>query len=111
MIASPHVIAARMNEIVTLGPAKLAAACAPTEKMPAPTATAMPMSARSHVPSDRLRLRSSSAASAIDASTDFTRQLMRSPQGSARCPRSAASSQRTTCMALAASVSEPVSDG
>ena len=94
------------------GPAKFAAACAPTEKMPAPTATAMPMSVRSQVPSDRLRLRSSSAASAIEASTDFTRRFMRSPRKlAARCARCAAPYQRTMCIARAASVSEPDSDG
>ena len=69
-------MAASTKERMTLGPAKFAAACAPTEKMPAPTATATPMSARSQVPRLRLRLRSSSPASAIDASTDFTRQSM-----------------------------------
>jgi hypothetical protein len=86
--------------------------------MPAPTATAMPMSARSQVPSERFRLRSSSTESAIVASTVFTRQSMSSPS---RAPAGAAlqhavavedaQGQRTTCMALAASVSEPVRDG
>ena len=111
MIASPHVTAASTNETITLGPAKFAAACAPTEKMPAPTATAMPMSARSQVPSERFRLRSSSPESAIDASTDFTRRFIDYPLRTAHRPRGAAPPQRTMCMARAASVSEPVSEG
>jgi hypothetical protein len=87
MIARPQVTAASTNETMTLGPAKFAAACAPTEKMPAPTATAMPMRARSHVPSERRRLRSSSPESAIDASTDFTRQFIVPPEVGRRPPR------------------------
>ena len=100
-------------DLALMGIAVAAAAFAPTEKMPAPTATAMPMSARSQVPSERLRLRSTSPESAIDASTDFTRRFM-GPPGRPMCPRrpgGAATPQRTTCIALAASVSEPESDG
>ncbi|VXB93649.1 hypothetical protein PSCLAVI8L_220020 [Pseudoclavibacter sp. 8L] len=73
MIARPHVTAARRKPIVIEGPALLAAAFAPTEKMPAPTATATPMMARSHTPRERLSDRPSECESASDASMLFVR--------------------------------------
>ncbi|MCY1243202.1 hypothetical protein D9M72_562070 [compost metagenome] len=74
MMASAHVTAAMAKEIVTAGPAKFAAALAPTEKIPAPTATATPMIMRSHVLKERFSLRPGSSASAIDCSMDFVRK-------------------------------------
>ncbi len=55
--------AASTKDTMTAGPAYSAAACAPTEKMPAPTATATPMTAMSQAESSRLRLRSGSSMS------------------------------------------------
>src|SRR6478672_8709087 len=81
MMARAHVTAATAKETVTAGPAKLAAAFAPTEKMPAPTATATPMIIRSHVLRERFSLRPGSSASAIDCSIDLVRKrFIGSPQ-------------------------------
>ena len=74
MIARAQVTAAMANEMVTAGPAKFAAALAPTEKMPAPTATATPMIMRSQVLSERFSLRPGSSASAMDCSMDLVRK-------------------------------------
>ncbi len=74
MMASAHVTAAIAKEIVTAGPAKFAAALAPTEKIPAPTATATPMIMRSHVLSERFNLRPGSSASDMDCSMDLVRK-------------------------------------
>ncbi len=60
--------------MMTLGPAKFAAAFAPTEKMPAPTATAMPIAAMSNVLRDRLSERPCSSESAREASIDLMRR-------------------------------------
>src|SRR5688500_19946095 len=73
-MARAQVTAATAKETVTAGPAKLAAALAPTEKMPAPTATATPMIIRSQVLSERFSLRPGSSASAIDCSMDLVRK-------------------------------------
>ena len=64
MMASAQVAAARMKEKITAGPAKLPAARAPTEKMPAPTATARPRIIRSKTPSVRCNWRPGSSESA-----------------------------------------------
>src|SRR5690349_15920286 len=74
MMASAQVTAAMAKDTVTAGPAKLAAALAPTEKMPAPTATATPMIIRSQVLRERLSLRPGSSASAIDCSMGLVRR-------------------------------------
>src|SRR6478752_3101630 len=74
MMASAHVTAAIAKETVTAGPAKFAAAFAPTEKIPAPTATATPMIMRSHVLSERFSLRPGSSASDMDCSMDLVRK-------------------------------------
>src|SRR6478736_8957385 len=74
MMARAQVTAAMAKEMVTAGPAKLAAALAPTEKIPAPTATATPIIIRSQVLSERLSLRPGSSASAIDCSTVLVRK-------------------------------------
>ena len=72
--ALEQVTAAIAKDSVTAGPEKLAAALAPTEKIPAPTATATPMIMRSQVLRDRLSLRPGSSASAIDCSIDLVRR-------------------------------------
>ena len=64
MMASAQVAAARMKEKITAGPAKLPAARAPTEKIPAPTATARPRIIRSKTPSVRWSWRPGSSESA-----------------------------------------------
>ena len=74
MIASAQVTAAMAKERVTAGPAKFAAALAPTEKMPAPTATATPMIIRSQELSERLSWRPGSSASDMDCSIDLVRK-------------------------------------
>src|SRR6478609_2215940 len=74
MIASAQVTAAIAKEMVTAGPAKFAAALAPTEKIPAPTATATPMIMRSHVLRVRFNLRPGSSASDMDCSMDLVRK-------------------------------------
>ncbi len=74
MMASAQVTAAIAKEMVTAGPAKFAAALAPTEKIPAPTATATPMIMRSHVLSVRFSLRPGSSASDMDCSMDLVRK-------------------------------------
>ncbi|VXC15538.1 hypothetical protein CURTO8I2_70207 [Curtobacterium sp. 8I-2] len=73
MIARPHVTAASRKETITPGPAKFAAAFAPTEKMPAPTATAMPIAAMSNVFRERFRDLPCSSESAREASIDLMR--------------------------------------
>ena len=73
-MASAQVTAAMAKETVTAGPEKFAAALAPTEKIPAPTATATPMIIRSQVLSERFSLRPGSSASAIDCSMDLVRK-------------------------------------
>src|SRR5690606_20696670 len=78
MIASAQASAASMNDTVTAGPAKSPAARAPTEKIPAPTATATPRIIRSQALSGRLSWWPGSCASAIDCSMDLVRnRLMR----------------------------------
>src|SRR5512138_1714956 len=77
MIASAHARAASRNETVTAGPAKLPAARAPTEKIPAPTATATPRIIRSQALSERRSLRPGSAASAMVRSMDLVRNRLR----------------------------------
>src|SRR6478735_661517 len=74
MMASAQVTAAIAKEMVTAGPAKFAAALAPTEKIPAPTATATPMIMRSHVLRVRFNLRPGSSASDMDCSMDLVRK-------------------------------------
>ena len=50
--------------MITAGPAWKAAACAPMEKIPAPTATATPIMAKSHQVRSRFRERPDSSVSA-----------------------------------------------
>ncbi|MPM49915.1 hypothetical protein SDC9_96649 [bioreactor metagenome] len=71
MMASAQVAAARMKEKITAGPAKLPAARAPTEKIPAPTATARPRIIRSKTPSVRWSCRPGSSESASACSMVF----------------------------------------
>src|SRR5690606_10156151 len=78
MIASAQASAASRNDSVTAGPEKLPAARAPTEKMPAPTATATPRIIRSQAVSDRLSSRPGSAAPAMVCSIDLVRNRLRS---------------------------------
>ena len=61
--------------MITAGPAWKAAAWAPMEKMPAPTATATPIMARSHQVRSRFRERPDSPVSANVCSTDFLRNM------------------------------------
>src|SRR3546814_3326237 len=75
MIASAQASAASMNATVTAGPAKSPAARAPTEKIPAPTATATPRIIRSQALSERLSSWPGSTASAIDRSEEHTSEL------------------------------------
>src|SRR5690606_37403436 len=76
MIASAQASAASRKDTVTAGPAKLPAARAPTEKMPAPTATATPRIIRSHAVSERLSSRPGSDASAMVCSIDLVRSRL-----------------------------------
>src|SRR5699024_4640304 len=77
MMARPHTTAAMTNETMTAGPAWWAAAVAPTEKMPAPTATETPRTARSQALRLRLRERVSSRLVAMASSTLLRRARLR----------------------------------